>query len=764
MIGNPVSTLAAASKLSPQQLNQSTQDGVVPGGIAQIISQARGAEQQNMTPPPSPPPTGTVADSIMQGVAQSSDPLTMIDHKIKELSKDTLILQDAIKDGKVPSYVGIPKLAEQVQQLNAMKAVKAQLEGQQAAQEMPQQFPMQTAPQQNTQGIDAAQSNLPQQGYAPGGIVAFADGGGMPQDDPEYDPSKSDPSEFGGLSNAERALISRFRQPAQAAQEAAQEAAQAAPQDIGSQDQQDTIAMTGAASPFALDNSMASATGGAGAGIASLVSKGGEKAHKYQDSILAAAKRYRNVDPRIALTIARLETGNMKSPETAVSKAGAMGVMQVKPATAAAFGVKKEDLFNPEVNIDTSMRLLSQVTDKYNGDPALILAAYNAGEPKLNRAIASGKGINSMKPETRNYVSKGMSMLGGEGYDEGGAVKRFTNTGAVEDDMGLPDSPYGTDISSVAPTVDPTSIPWHVGMSYAEYQKLAQKANIARAAPSATSAEPYAYFQNLPGMTEGDYAVIPRGAVSNDLISALYAAPAAPAAPAAAPAASDTPDATSDPIMDYLKQAINAKSEYSDEFKKNIAEQKAQLSEQQKMAPWLALMGAGAGMMGRSNFGIVNLGEGLKQGIGTYGVLQQMADRQQQGITQTLLGAERADLLQKERALSAAGILEARMARVKQAEDMLAAQKGHWGNVVDVQRGANMAKIADARARLETTWPGSTEEQYARASIKKPQKDWNTADWATYRTFHDRYVNPAGIAGLSSANTGIQKATDLAQP
>ena len=93
-------------------------------------------------------------------------------------------LQKAIKDGTLPAYVGIPLLQDKMQQ---QKEAQSSAQGQQpqqppiaeqvmqeaAASEMPQQAPMAPAA---PQGIDTAPSNLPAQGMAGGGIVAFADG------------------------------------------------------------------------------------------------------------------------------------------------------------------------------------------------------------------------------------------------------------------------------------------------------------------------------------------------------------------------------------------------------------------------------------------------------------------------------------------------------------------------------------------------------------------------------------------------------------
>lgn len=71
----------------------------------------------------------------------------------------------------------------------------------------------------------------------------------------------------------------------------------------------------------------------------------------------------------------------------AVSRVGALGLMQLMPSTAADYGVNRsEDLFDPAINIDTGVRHLKRLLDKYANDYGRVIMAYNAGEGAVDRS------------------------------------------------------------------------------------------------------------------------------------------------------------------------------------------------------------------------------------------------------------------------------------------------------------------------------------------------------------------------------------------
>ena len=97
----------------------------------------------------------------------------------------------------------------------------------------------------------------------------------------------------------------------------------------------------------------------------------------------------------------------------AVSPSGATGLMQLMPATAANFGVRgdknnsiTQKLTNPGLNIRTGSRYLRYLLDLFPGQIDLALAAYNAGEGRVQRA---GNRIPNIK-QTQNYVKNVMAL------------------------------------------------------------------------------------------------------------------------------------------------------------------------------------------------------------------------------------------------------------------------------------------------------------------------------------------------------------------
>ena len=114
------------------------------------------------------------------------------------------------------------------------------------------------------------------------------------------------------------------------------------------------------------------------------------------DRIVREAAERHKVDPALVKAVISTESG--WNP-WAVSRKGAVGLMQLIPETAQRYGVGNP--FDPAQNVEAGTMYLKWLLQRYNGDLAKTLAAYNAGE----HAVDISRGV-PWYPETRRYIRK----------------------------------------------------------------------------------------------------------------------------------------------------------------------------------------------------------------------------------------------------------------------------------------------------------------------------------------------------------------------
>lgn len=143
----------------------------------------------------------------------------------------------------------------------------------------------------------------------------------------------------------------------------------------------------------------------------------------YSRYVQKSAQKY-EIEPELIHAVIRTESnGNHR----AVSKKGAMGLMQLMPSTASDMNVGNP--FNPEENIEGGTRYLRSLIEKFNGNLTLAIAAYNSG-PKTVERYGNVPPIS----ETRHYVNSVLALYNGK--------RHYDVSGPVEDDQVRPAPMY----------------------------------------------------------------------------------------------------------------------------------------------------------------------------------------------------------------------------------------------------------------------------------------------------------------------------------
>ena len=469
-------------------------------------------------------------------------------------------LNQAVKNGTIPAYVGVPLIQEKMRAEQAAKAVVAQTQAQPpiARQVMEQADVM--------SGLEKLRSNLPEEGFAGGGIVAFADGGDIDEDEDE-----------------EKNLMSRLMAGITSLKSAMPESYEAMLAQRGQ--------TPASARKLMIDGPKK------GDYVMPPDERRNRGGHKYENMVALEAQRI-GLDPNLAIHVLYKETGNLKNPESARSKAGALGVMQLMPKTAKSLGV---DPLNPEENIRGGVAYLKQMMDQFN-DPILALAAYNAGPGRVNQVLRSGKGIEALPRETQNYIR----MAGGGivAFRDGGLGAEFGGEGGM--------APSGTPRQFDEEqefVIDPMT-----------GQKMFSGYTRPKIAPSAASKT------TAPS--------VPTVKTSTDEDSGPYIGEQAPAAAAPAPEPYKEPPA--DQGLSDIKNLLKQRMEES--------------GKQKRIDAYLSLLQAGLGMMGgTSPYAAANIGQGAAQGVAAQMAARKAQVAEENAILSGQLGLSRAELYDKMR-------------------------------------------------------------------------------------------------------------------
>ena len=501
-------------------------------------------------------------------------------------------LQQAVKDGSLPAYIAVPLIQERMKdkQQAAMAAAAQQQQQPPVAQRV-----MQEADQQ--EALAALPTGMPQQ-YAGGGIVAFAEGDLV--DDEDADEERDYMSALGQAMALRDARVNQTP------------SVEGGLRSLPTMTHQDVAGARLRADRTQQPTSQYDASG-----------------HKY-DNLANKYSGEMGLPANLARYALHRETGGLKDPDTAVSKAGAIGPGQLMPATAKMLGV---DPHKPEENVYGTVKYLKQLYDKYDGNEQLTLAAYNAGPGRVDKALKSGRGITSLPAETLGYIKMaegGLAHFAGKEPDDRLVQDDTSPIGRWWDKINAGSEDYVARENRRA-ELGPKSgaLGFFRGQSDADYA-AANRERGDLAAPTAKLTPTLKPGQPMPGRIIGPDSPQPaptqeqmgKGTpgsnralqiqTENQIAAktpSAYYPPLAPAAPSA-----DDGNGKSDQKPPAPQQPSDAYN-----FWEDYKAQKSEIGKQKELDKWLGMMNAGLAIMGgKSQNPLENIGQGGMYGAQTY--------------------------------------------------------------------------------------------------------------------------------------------------
>ncbi|MDR1735998.1 MAG: lytic transglycosylase domain-containing protein [Oscillospiraceae bacterium] len=147
------------------------------------------------------------------------------------------------------------------------------------------------------------------------------------------------------------------------------------------------------------------------ANVAATANTDNSKYPETYDGIIRAACEKYGVSFELVKAVIRAESSYNTQ---AVSSAGAMGLMQLMPGTAADLGV--DDAYDPEQNIDGGVRYLKTMLNRFNGDARLALAAYNWGPGAVSSRnltdLTDPAQLSVIPTSTASYITRIFGYVG----------------------------------------------------------------------------------------------------------------------------------------------------------------------------------------------------------------------------------------------------------------------------------------------------------------------------------------------------------------
>jgi soluble lytic murein transglycosylase-like protein len=546
-------------------------------------------------------------------------------------------LTTAIQDGTLQPYAGIPLVQSLTGSIKQKQAeAQSQMLQQYAPQVVPQQQGQAPAPiasqvMAQAAGLDNLKSNLPaEEGYAQGGVIAFAGTGSSLVGDDEEDDDEND---YGSLSKQEEALLAQYMAGIEDTPEMPEGEM---PQ--GREPQRGIASMGVQASPVGIDETKK----GASEGIQYTAKK-----HKYEAEIRNAARKA-GIPEDLFLHMMAKETGGLSNPESARSKAGALGIAQFMPATAKQYGIDPLDINQA---LPAAAKMTASLLKKYDGNERLAAMAYNWGQGNVDKWLATGADPAKLPKETAGYTRAAeggiMRLAAGgtvafSGKNGNSKVEEDDQTSKDREDFILGAKKLGSAAADVV------TLPVRGVMG-------ALNTGI-RGVRAAGLNVPYIPEEAFGGSSSSLTPYYDRYIRANE----AKPAEAAPAGPQGLTMkemleGSGTPETSGmgrEGDMERMAaEKVNAKSnEELASFNDMIKERAQSAKNQKEIDAYMSILQAGLGMMGgTSPYAFANIGQGGMHGVNTAMAARKSQIAEENAIMSGRLGLSRAELLEKSR-------------------------------------------------------------------------------------------------------------------
>jgi hypothetical protein len=647
-----------------------------------------------------------------------------------DYSIDTLT--NGVQNGTVPAYIGVPLIQEK---MLAQKKQAALMGGAPQGEEPPiaQQILGEAA--QST-GLEGLSTGLPaEEGYAPGGIVAFAEGG--------YADDEEDDDEI-SMSEDEKQLFNILRSR------------------MASGNEYEEMAGLGAlpAGQAARETKRE--------GITQLT-KEGTPAGDLINKIMMKESGGRRFD----------KDGNLLT-----SPKGAQGEMQVMPGTARdpGYGIRPARAGDADDLARVGREYFNIMLDKYK-DPKLAAIAYNWGPGNTDKWLMAGADPSKLPRETQKYSAD--MAAGGEvrRFQVGGVNNPFDKYASPEiaNQIGIidrqiidADEEIKLFKNNQPPVGSQEFMGWKQKLNQVMARKNALEVGYKNLAEQTGAARPYMGNMMQQGTGVGkppeilktpppvkptqnkvsEAPIAPEMSMVNPDEAIIAAEKAARYQPPVEPAKAEEP-ASVNPMGDYLG-----------EFATDLRNQRAENIKNKETNKYLALLQAGLGMMGgTSRYAGANIGQGASQGVAAYMAGRKQESADDRALQQGMLGLSRASLYDKMHSED----IKRRVAADKSREKFQNAQLGLKEQDISVNRQkvaalekAAKAKNASIYGKLFKEFDDTKDAGIIQADLtKRYGKKWMEDAKATAEYKLRKTQSIAEIMLGGELDNAIKMATDL---